>query len=91
MASLFTWIKKELGYIKDSFLEIIKGFILFILAFSGLGFALVLRYLGYNGTIIAFLGVATELVALILCYFMFKGYVKPREELEPSKPKGKKL
>ncbi|MCK4687847.1 MAG: hypothetical protein KAT66_06940 [Candidatus Lokiarchaeota archaeon] len=91
MASPFTWIKKELGYIKDSFLEIIKGFILFILAFSGLGFALVLRYLGYNGTIISFLGVATELIALILCYFMFKGYVKPREEPEPSKPKGKKL
>ncbi|MFX1321215.1 MAG: hypothetical protein ACFFAQ_06170 [Promethearchaeota archaeon] len=91
MASLFTWIKKELGFIKDSFLEIIKGFILFILAFSGLGCAIVVRYLGYNGTIISFLGVATELVALILCYFMFKGYVKPREEPEPSKPKGKKL
>ncbi len=91
MASLFTWIKKELGYIKDSFLEIIKGFILFVLAFSGLGCAIILRYLGYNGTIISFLGVATELIALILCYFMFKGYVKPKEEPEPSKPKGKKL
>jgi hypothetical protein len=91
MASLFTWIKKELVFIKDSFLEIIKGFILFLLAFSGLGLAIVLRYLGYNGTIISSIGVATELIALILCYFMFKGLVKPKEEPEPPKAKGKKL
>jgi hypothetical protein len=91
MASIFTWIKKELGFLKDSFSEIIKAFILFVLASSGLGFAIILRYIGYNGTIIASLGVATELVALILCYLMLKGYVKPKEEPEPSKPKGKKL
>lgn len=91
MASIFTWIKKELGFLKDSLLEIIKAFILFVLAFSGLGVAIVLKYLGYNGTIIASLGIATELVALILCYFMLKVYVKPKEEPEPSKPKGKKL
>ena len=87
MSSFFTWIKKELGYIKDSFPEIIKGFILFILAFSGLGCALVLRYLGYNGTIITFLGIATEFVGLILCFFVFKGYLKPREEPGPTKKK----
>ncbi|MFX1316278.1 MAG: hypothetical protein ACFE9T_10470 [Promethearchaeota archaeon] len=87
MSSLFTWIKKELRYIIDSFPEIIKGFILFILAFSGLGCAIILRYLGYDGTIITFLGIATEFLALILCFFMFKGYLKPREEAEGPKKK----
>ncbi len=91
MTSVFSWIKKELVYIKDSFLEIIKGFIFFVLATSGLASAIYLRYLRYNGTIITFLSVIVEIVSLILCYLIFKGYLKSTEELEPSKPKGKKI
>ena len=85
MSSLISWIKKELEYIKDSFLEIIKGFIIFILASAGLGCALFLRYLEYNGTIIAFFSIVIESISLILCYFLFKGYLKQQEEPESSK------
>lgn len=91
MTSVFSWIKKELVYIKDSFLEIIMGFIFFVLATSGLTSAIYLRYLRYNGTIIAFLSVIVEIISLILCYLLFKGYLKSTEELELSKPKGKKI
>ncbi|MFW9937856.1 MAG: hypothetical protein ACFFD5_09410 [Candidatus Thorarchaeota archaeon] len=75
-----SWIKKELRYLKDSFSLLIKGFVLFILAFSGLGLSLFLRYLQYNGTIIAFLGIITEAIALILCYFIFRKYISSKEE-----------
>ncbi len=91
MASIFSWIKKELVYIKDSFFEIIKGIIFVILASTGLACALLLRYLGYNGTIITFFGIITEFISLLLCYFLFRGYLKSEEKTEPSKPKGKNL
>lgn len=91
MASVFSWIKKELVYLKDSFFEIIKGFIFVILASAGLGCALLLRYLGYNGTIISFFGIITEIISLLLCYFLFRGYLKSEEKTEPSKQKGKKI
>jgi len=85
MNSLISWIKKELGYLKDSFMEIVKGFFIFILASSGLGSALFLRYLGYNGTIIIFVSIIIEVISLLICYFLFKGYLKQAEEKEPSK------
>ena len=75
-----SWIKKELRYLKDSFSLLIKGFLLFILAFSGLGLSLLLRYFQYNGTIIAFLGIITEVIALILCYFIFRKYILSKEQ-----------
>ncbi|MFX0136796.1 MAG: hypothetical protein ACFFDN_24375 [Candidatus Hodarchaeota archaeon] len=91
MASIFSWIKKELVYLKDSFSEIIKGTIFVILASAGLACALLLRYLGYSGTIITFFGVITEFISLILCYFLFRNYLKPEEKAAPSKSKLKKI
>ncbi len=85
MTSLISWIKKELGYLKESFMEIVKGFFIFILASSGLGSALSLRYLGYNGTVIIFASIIIEVVSLLVCYFLFKGYLKQPEEKESSK------
>jgi hypothetical protein len=90
MPSIFSWIKKELVYIKKSFMDIIRGLILFILASSGLGIAIFLRYFGYNGTVITFFGLIVEFIALILCYLLLRGYIKSKEELDSSKPKEKK-
>ena len=87
MVLVFSWIKKELIYLKDSFSEIIKGFILVILASAGLGCALFLRYLGFNGTIITLFGIITEIISLLLCYFLYRGYLKTEEKTEPSKSK----
>ncbi|MFW9941663.1 MAG: hypothetical protein ACFFFT_11530 [Candidatus Thorarchaeota archaeon] len=87
MSSLTSWIKKELVYIKNSFMDIIRGFIVFILASSGLGVAIMLRYLEFDGTVITFFGLIIEAISLFLCYFLLRGYLKSREELEASKPK----
>jgi hypothetical protein len=90
MASVFSWIKKEIVYIKDSFFELVKALFLVILASSGLGFAIFLRYLKYNGITITFFSLIFEFISLILCYFLFKGYLKSEEKSEKtSKPKGK--
>jgi hypothetical protein len=91
MSSVFSWIKKEIVYIKDSFFEIVKALLLVILASSGLGCALFLRYLGYNGTIISFVSIIIELIALLLGYLLFRGYLKAEEKTESTKPKGKKF
>jgi hypothetical protein len=91
MVVLFSWIKKELIYIKDSFFEIIKAIILAILATSGFACAIFLRFQGYNGTIITLVSLIVEFIALFLCFFIFKGYLKSEETTEESKPKGKKL
>ena len=91
MSSVLSWIKKEIGYIKDSFFEIIKALFLVILVSSGLGFALILRYLGYNGTIISFFSIITEIISLLLCYFLLRGYLETEETAETTKPKSKKL
>lgn len=90
MSSLFSWIKKELAYVKTSFMDIINGFIVFILASSGLGVAILLRYLEFNGTVITFFGLIVEIFSLFLCYIILRGYLKSKEELEVSKPKEKK-
>jgi len=90
MASIFSWIKKEIVYIKDSFSQIVTAFFLVILASSGLVCALFLRYLEYNGTIISFVSIIVEFVSILLCYFLLKRYLKIEEKSEVSKPKGKK-
>lgn len=89
MPSIFSWVKKELSYIKKSFMDIIRGLILFILASSGLSIAILLRYFGYNGTVITFFGLIVEFIALLLCYLLLKGYLKSKEEQDSSKPKEK--
>ncbi|MHA2182602.1 MAG: hypothetical protein ACXAAH_14370 [Promethearchaeota archaeon] len=87
MPSVFSWIKKEIIYIKDSFKEIVKGFLVFALATSGLVVAILLRYFGYNGTVITFFGLAIEFISLFLCYLLLKGYLRTKEDQE--KPKAK--
>ncbi|MFW9970488.1 MAG: hypothetical protein ACFFDF_09830 [Candidatus Odinarchaeota archaeon] len=91
MSSVFSWIKKELGYIISSFSQIIIALFVVILASSGLGCAIFLRYLGYNGTIISFVSIIVEIVSLLLCYFLLRGYLKTEEKVETSATKGKKL
>jgi len=91
MVVIFSWIKNELAYLKDSFFEIIKGIIVVFLASAGLGCALLLRYLGFDGTTITFFGVITEIISLLLVYFLLRGYLKTEEKTEISKPKGKKF
>jgi len=90
MPSIFSWIKKELIYIKDSFKEIVKGFIIFALVSSGLVCAIILRYLGYNGTEITFFSLAVELISLFLCYLLLKGFLKSEEDQDKSKGKESK-
>lgn len=75
-----SWIKKELLYLKESFSQIIQGFILFVFACSGLGVAILLRYLEFGGTIIAFIGIVIEAIAMILSYLIFRKFFKPRKE-----------
>ncbi len=91
MASVFSWIKKEIGYILGSLSQIIKALLLVGFASSGLGCAIFLRYLGYNGTIITFVSIVVEFIALLLCYFLLRGYLKTEEKSESSNSKGKKL
>ncbi|MFX1241700.1 MAG: hypothetical protein ACFFA7_10685 [Promethearchaeota archaeon] len=91
MASVFSWIKKEIGYIFSSLSQIIKALLLVGFASSGLGCAIFLRYIGYNGTIITFVSIIVEFIALVLCYFLIRGYLKTANEKEPSASKGKKL
>ena len=84
-------IKSQIEYLIDSASQIFKGFILFLLSFSGLLCALLLRHYDYNGSIIAGIGVLVEIIAMILCYLIFKDYLKKEEEPEPTKKKGKKV
>jgi len=91
MPAIIPWIKRQIEYIKDSLPDIIRGFIFFALAFSGLACALIMRYLGFNGAQIAIAGVAVEVVAMVLCYIIFKNFTKPPEEGQPTSiKKGKR-
>jgi len=83
-----SWFKNQIQFLIDSLWQIIQGFVLFSLAFSGLGCALLLRHLGYNGTVISGVGIIVEGIALILCYFIFKSYLKT-EEVKAPEPKKK--
>jgi len=82
-------LKTGLGYIKDSFSQILKGFILFVLVTSGLGFAVLLKYFGYNGSIIASAGITLEVIGLILSYLLLRKYVTLKEEEEEKKKERK--
>ncbi|MFW9949826.1 MAG: hypothetical protein ACFFKA_06860 [Candidatus Thorarchaeota archaeon] len=86
-----TWIKKELGYIKDSLSQIINGLILFLLASSGLFCAIYLRFLGLNGTIISFIGIMIEILALIVAFFLLKRHVFRKEEVREDISNKKKF
>lgn len=82
MSLIFSWIKKQIGYFINSIPEIVKGFVLFILAFSGVGCALLLRYFDQSGTIIMAVGISLEVLAMIAVYFIFKKYLKSEEEIK---------
>ena len=83
-------IRNYFRYLLESISQLIYGFIMFILCFSGLLCALLLRHLDYNGTVIAGIGVIVEAIAMLLCYQIFKSYLKKVEEPEPALQKGKK-
>jgi hypothetical protein len=91
MSSALTWIKKELEFLKDSIPQILKSFILFLLVFSGLGIAIMLRIMGYNGVIITLGGIVIEGVALVLLYIFLKGYFqetsREKDKIPPAKKK----
>jgi len=74
------WLKKELGYIKSSFSQILIGILLVGLTISGLGLAIILRLAGSEGTIIAFAGITTEVISIIISYLLLRRYVIPKEE-----------
>jgi hypothetical protein len=82
-------LKTGLGYIKDSLSQIIKGFILFILATSGLAFAILLRDLGFNGNTIVSAGLIMEAIGLVLSYLLLRKYVSLKED-DDDKKKEKK-
>ena len=83
-------LKTGLGYIKDSFSQILKGFILFVLATSGLGVAVLLREFEFNSSAIASTGIILEVIGLILSYLFLRKYVTlEEEEEEDKKQKGK--
>lgn len=82
-------IKTTLGYIKDSFSQILKGLILVILATSGLAFAILLKHLGFNGSIIASAGLILETIGLVLSYLLLRKHIKLKEE-ENNKQKENK-
>ena len=67
-------------YVQVIELQLLKGFILFILATSGLGFAVFLRELGYNGSTIASVAIILEAVCLVLSYLLLRKYVIIKEE-----------
>ncbi len=74
------WLKKELGYIKASFSQILIGILLVGLTISGLGSAIFLRLASFNGTIIAFTGITIEVIGIIISYLLLRRYVIPKEE-----------
>lgn len=82
-------LKTGLGYIKDSFSQILKGFILFVLVTSGLGFAILLKYFGFNGSTIASVGITLEVIGLILSYLLLREYVTLKEEEDGEKKERK--
>lgn len=90
MSSVLTWIKKELEFLKDSIPQILKAFILFLLVFSGLGIAILLRIMGYNGVIITLSGIVIEGITLMLLYFFLKGYFQEISGEKDKRTPGKK-
>jgi ABC-type antimicrobial peptide transport system permease subunit len=74
-----SWIKKEIVYLKDSLPQLINGIVIFLLVSSGLGFALLLNLFNLNGTVIAFISVIIQIIALILSYFLVRKYFTEKQ------------
>ena len=58
---------------------------------SGLGIAILLRYLGYNGNIIVVFGILIESLSIVSCFFIFKKNLIQSNEPNPSELKRKKI
>jgi hypothetical protein len=85
-----SWLKKGFGYIKDSMDQILKALLIVILLSSGLALAIFLRLLGTNGTIITFLSIIFECGAILLCHFLLRNYIKPKDEKKTNQITKKK-
>ena len=90
MSAVISWIKKELEYLKDSFPEILKGFVFFVLSISGFAVGILLRTLGFDGYVILFGGIVTAIICTFILYLFFKKYLKTEETERPPQKKGKK-
>jgi len=80
-----SWIKKEIHYLKDSIPQIAYGFLIFLLVSSGLGCAILLNSININGTVIAFVSVVIQLIALIMSYFLVRKYFNEKEPEDNKK------
>ena len=89
MASVFSWIKKQIGYLLHSIPEFIKAVILFILIISGLGISILLRLAGQHYVTIIVVGTIIEVFALIAVYLFLKNYLKTEEESKPIEKRRK--
>lgn len=84
-----SFVKKEIGYIRESFSQILKATFVFLLFSSGLFCALLLRLVGINGTFISFISISIEIIMIIISYFLLKSFIGPSEKKEVVKGKTK--
>jgi hypothetical protein len=87
MSSIFSWIKKQVGYFFSSIPEIIKALVLFSFTISGLGGALLMRYFDQSSTIILAVGLSIEALAMIAVYIFFKKFLKSEDDIKPPEKK----
>ncbi|TFG17235.1 MAG: hypothetical protein EU531_03825 [Promethearchaeota archaeon] len=80
-----SWIKKEIVYLKDSIPQIANGVLIFLLVSSGLACAILLNFVNINGTVIAFLSIVVEVIALIMSYFLVRKYFIEKEPEDNKK------
>jgi hypothetical protein len=80
-----SWIKKEIIYLKDSIPQIVNGFLISLLVSSGLGCAILLNLININGTVIAFLSIIIQVIALIMSYFLVRKYLDEKEPKDNKK------
>ncbi|TFG23778.1 MAG: hypothetical protein EU532_13175 [Promethearchaeota archaeon] len=84
-----SFVKKEIGYIRDSFSQILRAIFIFVLFSSGLICALLLRLVGTNGTFISFISITIEIIMLIISYFLLNNFIETTEKTEGVKGKTK--
>jgi hypothetical protein len=90
VSNIFSKISVFLTDLKNSWAEILFGFILFLLAISGLAIALLLRSFGFDGGTIVFLSLITEILSLFVCYFLFNKKYLTEEPQSNKREKFKK-
>ncbi len=68
-------LRKIIRKTKSSIPDLLKGIFVFSLAFSGFGFAIIFRFLNFDGTQIVTFSLLIEAAALLVCYFFLKMYL----------------